>query len=92
MKEKRVKHIKTQVGALSGPDCGITEHGRKPALGQCYPVCVPPNVLRPLGRPLFDQEVLPKGCVRGGGFEILGPVKAGKDKGRYVMRRIRRKR
>jgi hypothetical protein len=34
-------HIETQVGALSGHDHGITEHGREPAFGSCYPVCVP---------------------------------------------------
>lgn len=91
----RKTRAKTQVGALSGHDHGITEHGREPpAFSSCYPVCVPPNasrrrvppnVLRPLNGPLFDMEDRSK-CSEGGGFEILGPVKDGEYKGRYVRR------
>jgi hypothetical protein len=85
----RKTRAETQVGALSGHDHGITEHGREAAFGSQYPICVPrspTNVVRPLSGPLFDTEVRPKGCVIGGGFEILGPVKGGKNKGRYLLR------
>jgi hypothetical protein len=98
-----VSKMKTQVGALHGPGRGVPGRGEA-GFGQHYPVCVPlknarrsapSNAIPLLNGPLFDQEAKSKGPGGGrrdgDGFEILGPVGIGKNKGRYLMRLTRSK-